>query len=107
MWSVLNRFDTNTKVKKRIRELFSESKSEGQSDQDFNKWIEENKDDLFGPKGKYTQELVDLNMGTIISGNRNEEYSIEKLKEKFPNTKIKRFCSGDIRDTKKGVLTSS
>jgi len=103
VWSVLNRFDTNTKVKKRIRELFSESKSEGQSDQDFNKWIEENKDDLFGPKGKYTQELVDLNMGTIISGNRNEEYSIEKLKEKFPNTKIKRFCSGDIRDTKKGI----
>ena len=58
---------------------------------------------MFGPKGTYTQELVDLNMGTIISGNKNEMFAINILKNRFPNGEMKRFCSGDIRDTKKGI----
>jgi len=103
VWSVLNRFDTNTKVKSRLKELFDNSGAEGRSEQDFRKWIEDNRDDLFGPNGTYSQELVDLNMTTIISGNKNEEYAVNVLKNKFPNTVIKRFCAGDKRDTKKGI----
>lgn len=103
VWSVLNRFDTNTKVKNRLKGLFELSGIDGRSDQDFRKWIEDNRDDLFGPNGTYSQELVDLNMTTIISGNRNEEYAVNALKNKFPNTVIKRFCAGDKRDTRQGI----
>jgi len=103
VWSVLNRFDTNSKVKDRLKELFKNSNPVGESEQDLRKWVDENKNDLFGPKGVYTQELVDLNMTTIISGNKNEMFAINVLKNKFPNGEMKRFCSGDIRDTKKGI----
>jgi len=102
-WSILNRFDTNTKVKNKLNSLFIQSNLENSSKLSFEKWIEQNRNDLFGPNGKHTQELVDLNMDTIISGNRNEEFAVIVLKEKFPNTKITRYCSGDIRDTKKGI----
>jgi hypothetical protein len=103
VWSVLNRFDTNTKVKNRLKGLFELSGIDGRSDQDFRKWIEDNRDDLFGPNGTYSQELVDLNMTTIVSGNRNEEYAVNELRNKFPNTVIKRFCAGDKRDTRQGI----
>jgi len=102
-WSVLNRFDTNFKVKNRLKNLFDQySKTKG-SEKDFYDWIERNKVLLFGPNGKYTQQLVDLNMETIILGNKNEEYAVKILQEKFPDVRIRRFCSGDVRDTKKGI----
>jgi hypothetical protein len=102
-WSVLNRFDTNFKVKNRLKSLFEQySKTKG-SEKDFYDWIERNKVLLFGPNGKYTQQLVDLNMETIILGNKNEEYAVKILQEKFPDVRIRRFCSGDVRDTKKGI----
>lgn len=103
VWSVLNRFDTNTKVKNRLKELFELSGIDGRSDQDFRKWIEDNRDDLFGPNGTYSQELVDLNMTTVVSGNRNEEYAVNILKNLFPDRVIKRFCAGDKRDTRQGI----
>ena len=101
-WSILNRFDTNRKVKNRLEELYS--KKNKNEDLSFNDWIIKNRENLFGPKGKHTHELVDLNMTTIISGNRSEEFAVKKLQEKFPRAKkIRRFCSGDIRDTRKGI----
>lgn len=103
VWSVLNRFDTNTKVKNRLNQLFLESNPPSTGDQDFRKWIDENSNDLFGPNGTYVEELVGLNMETIISGNKNEMMAVNVLKQKFPNNEIKRYCSGDIRDTKKGI----
>lgn len=103
VWSVLNRFDTNTIVKKKLSELYMRYSRTKHSEQNFQKWLEKNKMKLFGPDGRYTQELVDLNLGTVISGNKNEEYSVNVLKEKFPNTNIKRYCSGDIRDTRYGI----
>lgn len=103
-WSILNRFDTNLKVKTKIKELYMSQNSDTTfNDVDFRNWISENKYDLFDENGKYTQSLIDLNMETIIKGNENEEYSVDVLKEKFPNVEIIRFCSGDIRDTKKGI----
>ena len=103
VWSILNRFDTNSKVKKEMFDTFLSSNQQDKSEQSFMKWIEENSNDLFGETGKYTEKLISLNLETIIKGNRNEEYAVNKLKERFPNSEIKRFCSGDIRDTKKGI----
>ena len=103
VWSVLNRFDTNTKVKNRLNQLFLESNPPSTGDQDFREWIDENSEDLFGPNGTYVEELVGLNMTTIISGNKNEMLAVNVLKQKFPGNEIKRYCSGDIRDTKKGI----
>ena len=102
-WSILNRFDTNSKVKAKLHELFIDTDPEDTSTYEFQNWIEENRDDLFGPDGSVTQTLVNLNLETIRSGNRNEEYALQILSQKFPNTRIKRYCAGDVRDTKKGI----
>lgn len=99
-WSILNRFDTNTKVKNKIEEIYE---SDDLSNDDFQTWIWKNRDDLFGPDGDYTQELVNVNLTTIESGIKREETAIKMLNNRFgEGTIIKRFCSGDIRDTLKG-----
>jgi hypothetical protein len=107
-WSILNRFDTNSNVKKRMEEIFlKETGNKTVVNSEFTKWISDNRKALMGPissdSGKYTPELVDLNEKNIKTGNENEEYSIEVLKQRFPNSEVERFCSGDIRDTKKGM----
>jgi len=103
-WSILNRFDTNSKVRTKMENIFIEENPDTpMSYSALTKWIEDNKYDLLGPDGKYTQSLVDINQETITKGNENEEYAVEILKNKFPDYKIKRFCTGDIRDTKKGI----
>jgi len=103
VWSILNRFDTNSKVKKEMLDIFIKTNPTNKSEQSFMKWIEENSNDLFGENGQYTEKLVSLNLETIVKGNKNEEFAVNKLKERFPNSDIKRYCSGDIRDTKKGI----
>lgn len=103
VWSVLNRFDTNTKVKGKLNDFFLKTNPLSTSEHDFRKWIEDNSDELFGPNGIYVEELVNLNMDTITSGNKNEMMAVDILKKRFPDKSIKRFCSGDIRDTKKGI----
>ncbi len=53
--------------------------------------------------GEYTQSLVDINKQTILSGAKREESAIQMLNNRFgEGTIIKRFCSGDKRDTLKG-----
>lgn len=102
-WSILNRFDTNTKVRDRIKELFA-AQNPGQEITTSNlmDFIENNKKQLFD--GDYTDELVELNRVTIESGNRNEKFAIDVLQKYFGNRAIiKRFCSGDYRDTRKGM----
>lgn len=103
VWSILNRFDTNSKVKKEMNDIFMKTNPVDTTEQSFMKWIEQNANDLFGENGKYVKKLISLNLETIVKGNKNEEYAVTKLKERFPNSEIKRFCSGDIRDTKKGM----
>lgn len=98
-WSILNRFDTNNKVKNRIQEIYNSERPE----ENFQTWIWNNKEDLFGPTGKYTQELVNLNLTTIEAGAKREDAAIQMLNQRFgEGTIIKRFCSGDKRDTLKG-----
>lgn len=103
VWSVLNRFDTNYKVEKKLKEWFNTVSKNNRTQEDFLYWIGKNKNNLFGPDSKYTKILVDLNMETINSGNKNEEFAVSVIKDKFPNAIVKRFCSGDFRDTLKGI----
>jgi hypothetical protein len=102
-WSILNKFDTNSKVKDKMYELFLESNPESKNTHDFMNWIEQNAFDLFVEGGEYTDQLIDLNKGTIDRGFKNEDYAMSVIKEKYPESTLKRFCSGDIRDTKKGM----
>ena len=102
-WSLLNKFDTNTRVKDRMLELFYETEPESFRLKEFMDWIEENFFDLLLQGGKYTDELVELNRKTSDRGMQNEDYAMSVLKEKYPGSVLKRFCSGDIRDTKKGM----
>lgn len=103
IWSVLNRFDTNSKVRTKMHEIFMSSNPEDVSSNGFMNWIGQNRNQLFGPRGKYTKTLVSLNMDTILSGNKNEEYAMTTLATKFPRARVKRYCSGDVRDQKKGI----
>jgi len=102
-WSILNRFDTNKKVRTKLLEWYqNEYPNESINNSNIIKWIESNKESLFN--SEKTSELVELNRNTIEKGNRNEETAIEVLRKKWGETAIiQRFCSGDIRDTKKGM----
>ena len=102
-WSILNRFDTNTKVRDRMKELFTQENPDTEiSTGNFLDWITYNSERLF--KGELTQELVDINKRTIDKGFENENFAIKILQDFFgPTAKIIRFCSGDVRDTKKGM----
>jgi hypothetical protein len=104
-WSVLNRFDTNILVKNEMNKIFLDANPDVKKrhESDFMRWIEENRNDLFGPKGKYTKKLIALNKETIKSGNKREEFAVEVLKNRFKTSKVSRFCAGDIRDTRKGM----
>jgi hypothetical protein len=101
-WSILNRFDTNSLVRNRLKEIYTKDTNNSNfNNEEFIKWLLENKEKLFD--GEYTQELVDLNKSTVDKGNRNEQFAIDVLKTEFPNSNIKRFCSGDKRDTRMGM----
>ena len=101
-WSILNRFDTNSLVRKKIIEWYKlESGGREPSPDDLMDWIEENKEKLFN--GEHTEELVQLNKSTIDKGNKNEEFAKNILRDFYgESSQIDRFCSGDIRDTRFG-----
>jgi len=105
-WSIINRFDTNTIVRNElIRRFIEENNDEEYSEKKFIQWIDDNGEKLFKNIGKngYTTKLVSLNSKTIEKGNRNEMFTIDVLKNYFGNSAvIKRFCSGDRRDTIEG-----
>lgn len=102
-WSILNRFDSNNKVRDRMKELFIQENPDTEiSTNNFIDWITYNSERLF--KGELTQELIDINKDTIEKGFKNEDYAIKVIQDFFGQTaKVIRFCSGDIRDTKKGM----
>ena len=101
-WSILNWFDTNDLVFKQMEEWYTEENQKKPSTSEMKDWITKNAEKLFN--GEWTQKLVDLNKGTIERGVKNEDYAITILQDKLgSNAKINRFCSGDVRDTKKGM----
>lgn len=106
-WSVINRFDTNGKVKKEIYNIWMEE-DEGKTD--FKTWIKEHAYDLFSNEGMYLDRLAEINVGTIEIGKENEGYATSIIKQIYKlnpdeegiTYEIYEHCSGDINDRKKG-----
>ena len=105
-WSIVNRFDTNSRVHNKILEIYQ---SEG-VDKNLQTWVTKNAKNLFGNNGKYTQSLVDVNSKTIQTGRKNENFAKSKIIEAF-NLKpedegitwfVYERCAGDTRDRKYG-----
>lgn len=105
-WSILNYFDTNPMVIKKLiewytRGVFNNMESpEGISIKSFQQWISDNDEGLFKP-GKYMEELVELNLKSYESGTKTENLAIKKLTESPYNIdpkNIKQFCSGSKQD---------
>jgi len=105
-WSILNYFDTNPMVIKKLIEwfmdgVFSDESPTIVSNKEFNKWIENNKELLF-KEGEYLNKLVNINLQSYISGTKTEETTINNLNGKTLNNnkikKINQYCSGSLSD---------
>jgi Fe-Mn family superoxide dismutase len=106
-WSIVNRFDTNSKVKKEIYNIWLEE-TEGLTD--FKTWIKEHVYDLFANEGMYLDRLAEINVGTIEVGKENENYATSIIRQIYKlnpdeegmTYELYEHCSGDINDRKKG-----
>jgi Fe-Mn family superoxide dismutase len=112
-WSIINRFDTNSRVKSLIQQIWME---ETEGKEDLKTWVTEHAYDLFSNDGMYTERLVAPNLGTIIIGKENETFAKKTIREVYnlnPDEEgityqLYEHCSGDVNDRKKGqdiVLT--
>lgn len=105
-WSILNYFDTNPMVIKKLIEWYmngvfnnGEIPSEVTIEK-FKQWIMTNGEKLF-KDGKYLNELVKINLKSYESGTKTENLTIKKLSEPPYNINpknIKQFCSGSKQD---------
>jgi len=105
-WSILNYFDTNPMVIKKIIEWYMNGifdynvTPKNVTIDEFGKWITFNSNSLF-KQGKYLQELVDINFKSYDSGTKTENLTIKKLTSEPFNINpknIKQFCSGSKQD---------
>ena len=97
-WSIVNRFDTNSVVHNKIKELHAQS---GDKD-DVYTWVKNNAEDLFTPNGRYINDLVKENLRTYMKGEARERQAIKILSDKLPNITLQKFCSGAVEDFSKG-----
>jgi hypothetical protein len=97
-WSIVNRFDTNSAVHNKIKEIHSQSGDKG----NVYTWVTNNAVDLFTPNGKYINDLVRENLRTYIRGEARERQAINILSDKLPNITLQKFCSGAKEDFSKG-----
>ena len=106
-WSIINRFDTNSKVKSEIQKIWME---ETEGVEDFKTWITKNAYNLFSNDGMYLDRLASPNIGTIEVGRLNEDYAKESIREAYNlnieeegiSYELYEHCAGDINDRKKG-----
>ena len=105
-WSILNYFDTNPMVIKKLIEWYMHGIFDGGQTptevtiSKFEEWITENKEKLF-KEGERLKELVGLNIKSYTSGTKTENLTIKKLTEAPYNidpSNIKQFCSGSNQD---------
>jgi len=101
-WSILNFFDTNPMVIKKLIEWYYSTNPDIISIKDFGNWIKTNKEDLF--KGEKLKVLVNLNMTSYLNGMKSEDVATKQLVSKYnvPNENIKQFCAGSSHDRKDG-----
>lgn len=94
-WSILNYFDTNPQVRKRIINLYkTETKNDINSKEtmdDFIKWMSRNRNKIF-KEGPILKELVQLNAESLYQGELNERKAYQyltKILENLPGWKLK------------------
>ena len=97
-WSIVNRFNTNSAVHNKIKEIHAQSGDKG----NVYTWVTNNAVDLFTPNGKYINDLVRENLRTYIRGEARERQAINILSDKLPNITLQKFCSGAKEDFSKG-----
>jgi hypothetical protein len=113
-WSILNYFDTNSKI---IEFLLNEySKTTGNNlnditDLNFNEfldnfvsWIKENKIKLLSPTSEILDELEKINLETVTRGIENEQRAIPVLirLHNIDSKGMTEYCPGSKEDTLKG-----
>lgn len=105
-WSILNYFDTNPMVIKKLIEWYMHGVFDGGQTPNqvtinkFEEWVTINRDKLF-KEGDRLKELVDLNLKSYTSGTKTENLTILKLITDPFNidpANIKQFCSGSNQD---------
>ena len=102
-WSIINRFDTNSRVKEEIQKIWME---ETEGKEDFKTWIKDHAYDLFSNDGMYTDRLVKPNLGTIVIGKENESYAMKIIREIYnlkpeeEGKECKEGEEGDIKESK-------
>lgn len=114
-WSILNRFNTNSLVHGKIKEIYLSEGDEQLKTQklesfknknfdDYISWIKTNKEKLFGEQGEFTKDLINLNKSTIEKGQQSESFAEKILKGLYEDKggKIVKFCAGHVSDTTKG-----
>jgi len=107
-WSLINRWDTNGKVHKKIIELYNNDSLSDEFGLEY--WVLVKRNELFSNDGIYTPELAEIGRDAIIKGTKNETYAkqiIRKIYQLNPEQenvtyKIYNYCSGSINDTKLG-----
>ena len=97
-WSIINRFDTNSDVHKKILMFYQQDRSPDIGS--LKDWMRKNASDLFGNNGSKVKQLVSLNSETIRMGGENEKFATEVLEKVFGDRieSITQMCSGDVRD---------
>jgi len=98
-WSILNFFDTNPGVIKILLEEYQKENRE-QSVDDFNQWISENGEMLFGEDSPILENLIKRNLQSFEKGWKLEDDVVDIIKNKFGLTddQINRYCLGSIQD---------
>ena len=104
-WSVLNWFDGNKDISKKILEFYGFLNSEKSS---FKSWMNKMKNALFAEDRKLIQQLLpfisnpETKKGSLDLGITRENTAVDILNSLYSQSKITRFCDGDLRDKFKG-----
>ena len=106
-WSILNYFNTNSKVITYLVNLFlneSNTTTDKFKSKDFFKWLENNKRELFAPKSDHLPKLEELNLSTLRPGYIREQMALGILMplHSVDEGGITQYCPGSIEDTKNG-----
>ena len=108
-WSILNYFDTNPQVRKRIINLYkTETKNDINSKEtmdDFIKWMSRNRNKIF-KEGPILKELVQLNAESLYQGELNERKAYQyltKILENLPGWKLKGRAVPGSKSDRDGV----
>ena len=112
-WSILNYFNTNSKVIGYLLRIYM--KENGVTLQDFTNnlskeskgfldWVQTNENEYFGPESIHLDEMERLNLTTLTSGIEREQMAVRLLLKihNIGEEGITEYCPGSIEDTRYG-----